>query len=235
MKKLSNNTLLNFYIEKYELNNILNKEIINYIDLFSFINGEFICSKDNNLNYMFFLVDGKVKTYTLHDNGKSLLLRFSKPFSIFGDVELLTNYNVSCNVESLGESKLLGIKMSILQKYACNDTRFLKFIIKNLSNKLYSTSNSVSINLLYPLESRLASYLLSIAYNKENIKDNIEINIHKSTEIAPLLGTSYRHLNRIIAKLVSNEIIYKNKESIIIKDIEKLKELSQGNIYESEY
>lgn len=233
MKRLSNKNILISYIQKYNLDKIFKIDIIKHMELFSFSKGELICIKDSELKHMFFLVEGKVKTYTLHANGKSLLLRFNQPLSIFGDVELLMNYKVLCNVESINESTLIGIEIEKLQKYACDDTIFLKFIIENLSNKLFSLSNSTSINLLYPLESRLASYLLSMIESEENISNCRKGNIPKLTEIAPLLGTSYRHLNRTINELVSKNIIKKIKSKIIIINLEKLEELSQGNIYES--
>jgi CRP-like cAMP-binding protein len=54
----------------------------------------------------------------------------------------------------------------------------------------------------------------------------------KLTELADLLGTSYRHLNRVIKKLSLESIIERKKGVFYIKDIQKLKELAIGNIYE---
>lgn len=233
MKRIHDTKLILSYIQKYELDKIFKSNIIKNMKLISFDNGELICSKDIELKYMFFLVDGKIKTYTLHSDGKSILLRFSQPLSILGDVELLTNYKVLCNVESIKETIFIALDMEKLRKYACEDNTFLKFIIENLSRKLYSSTNATSINLLYSLESRLASYLLSMSGYTNNETDCIEITIPKLTEIAPLLGTSYRHLNRIVKEFSSNNVILKKKSIIVVKNLERLKELSQGNIYEN--
>ncbi|SNV77276.1 cyclic nucleotide-binding domain-containing protein [Clostridium cochlearium] len=232
MKKISDRNIIMEYIQKYQLDKIFKANILEHMELSSFQNGELICSKDNELKHMFFLVEGKIKTYTLHEDGKSILLRFSYPLSILGDVELLTNYKVLCNVESINESIFIAIEMEKLRKYACEDTVFLKFIIDNLSRKLYSSTNATSINLLYSLESRLASYILSMNDYEDNLSEHMEIKIPKLIEIAPLLGTSYRHLNRILNEFINKNIIQKRKSTIIIKNLEKLKELSQGNIYE---
>lgn len=232
MKKIFDRKIIMAYIQKYELDKIFKVNILEHMELFSFGKGELVCSKDNELKHMFFLVEGKIKIYTLHEDGKSILLRFSYPLSILGDVELLTNYKVLCNVESINESIFIAVEMEKLRKYAYDDTIFLKFIIDNLSSKLYSSTNATSINLLYSLESRLASYLLSINDYQDKLAEYIEIKIPKLTEIAPLLGTSYRHLNRIVNKFINKNIIQKRKSTIIIKNIEKLKKLSEGNIYE---
>lgn len=221
-----------WYIQKYELDKIFETSILEHMELMSFNNGELICSKGSELNYMFFLVKGKVKIYTLHDNGRSILLGFNQPLSVMGDVEFLTDYKIYCNVESVNESIFIAIDFQTLRKYACENTSFLKFIIKNLSHKLYRSTNATSINLLHPVESRLASYLLSISNYEENTSDYIEVTIPKLTEVAELLGSSYRHLNRIVNEFITLGVIHKKKSVIICKNIEKLKELSQGNIYE---
>lgn len=232
MRRINNLNMLLSYMEKYNLNSIFEKDMIQYMELFSFSKGELVCSKSSEMNYMYFLVKGKLKVYTLHDNGKSVLLRFNKPLNILGDMEFLTDFKIQCNVESVNESILIGIKTNDLLNHAFNDSKFLRFIIKNLSQKLYAVSNSASINLLYPLESRLASYLLSISFDENNSTNISEIKTSKFTDLATLLGTSYRHLYRIINDFISKGIIEKKGSIIVIKDIDKLKELSDGNMYE---
>lgn len=232
MKRINNLDMLLSYIEKYDLNSIFEKEMIQYMELFSFSKGELVCSKSSEMNYMYFLVKGKLKVYTLHDNGKSILLRFNKPLNILGDLEFLTNYKIQCNVESVNESIIIGIKINNLLKYAYDDSKFLRFVIKNLGQKLYAVSNSASINLLYPLESRFASYLLSISFDENNSTNISEIKTSKFTELATLLGTSYRHLCRVINEFIAKNIIEKRGNTIIIKNIGKLEELSGGNMYE---
>lgn len=232
MQKTFDRKIIMSYIRKYDLEKIFNENIIEKIELISFSKGEVVCSNASELRYMFFLVEGKIKTYTLHDNGKSILLGFSHPLSVLGDVELFTGYNVLCNVESIDNSTFIAIKMEELRTYAYENPIFLKFIIENLSSKLYITTSAASINLLYSFETRLASYLLSMSNYNDKLSDYIEIKIPKLTEIAPLLGTSYRHLNRTIKEFINKDIIQKRNSMVIIKDLEKLKELSEGNIYE---
>ena len=151
MKRLFNSDILLSYVEKYDLNSIFEKDMLKHMELFIFDKGELICTKGNELKYMYFLVSGKLKIYTLHDNGKSILLRFYKPLNVLGDVEFLTDFKIQCNVESLNESILIGLPLNVLHKNADNDAKFLRFITKNLSYKLYTISNATSINLLYPL------------------------------------------------------------------------------------
>jgi CRP/FNR family putative post-exponential-phase nitrogen-starvation transcriptional regulator len=73
---------------------------------------------------------------------------------------------------------------------------------------------------------------MSVAICKDDLLYIEEIRTSKLTEIATLLGTSYRHLNRVIDKLIARKIIRKEKRAIIIENIKALKELSRGNLYE---
>jgi CRP-like cAMP-binding protein len=146
-------------------------------------------------------------------------------------MELLNDYRMQCNVESVEESLLIGIRVEIVRSMAGEDARFLKFIAESLSHKLYTMSNAASINLLNTLESRLASYILSVSDNDNNVY-NYEIKTTKLTELATLLGTSYRHLNRVVNSLASKGIIQRQRGIITIKDPDELRKLSNGYLYE---
>ena len=232
MEVSSNQDLFYGFAKRFKLNEIVNNETIDRMKLYKFHKGEHICSNGDKLDHLYFLVRGKLKIYTTLENGRSILLRFYKPLSIVGDIELLSSYKVKFNVESVGESYLLALSFDDIKKHAYNDPIFLRFIIKHLSHKLYTNSNSNTINILYPVENRLASYLLSISSDENNSFHIEEIKTSNLAEIAELLGTSYRHINRVINKFASENIIIRDKGSFVIKNIDKLKELSCDNFYE---
>jgi CRP-like cAMP-binding protein len=97
---------------------------------------------------------------------------------------------------------------------------------------LYTISNSTSINLLYSLEKRFASYIISISSEETSSKGINEIKTTSMTEMATLLGTRYRHLNRVIRELVDKGIVSKRNGNISVLDYAALKELSGGLLYE---
>lgn len=246
MYKVNDKALLEHYIKQYQIDGVFESDMRQYMSLFCFERNECICKTREEMQYLYFHVKGKLKIYTLMENGKSLLLRFAKPLSVLGDVELLREHRVTCNVDSLNESLLIGIQFDDVIKFAYHDARFLRYIIQSLSYKLYTNSNSTSINLLYPLENRFASYILSI-YGEDVLNNQMtsihapdvrnsnragEIKTSKLTEMATLLGTSYRHLCRIINELVDDKVIRKERDKMIILDYDYLKKLAGDNIYE---
>lgn len=225
MKKLTDSNLLKFYINKYSLHNYLNKNLLNYLEIHTFNKNEFLCALNEKLFYMYFLVDGKYKVTSLLSTGKSLLLCFNTPLSIMGDIELIENPYADCNVQALESCICLALPLDKIKEYGYNDPIFLRFIISSLQKKLRRNSSYMSINVLYPIENRFASYLISSLPSKSS--EEIFVDIDGINNLADLLGSSYRHLNRVIKNLSDKGIISKNKNTIEILNINKLKALAQ--------
>lgn len=222
MKQVINGILFKHYIDKYKLDSYLNDNLLENCQIHVFDKNENICLLNEKLEYMYFLVKGKAKVTTLLSSGQSLLLCFNKPLSIIGDLELLDNPYADCNVLTLESCICLAIPIWTIHKYGYNDANFLRFIISSLEKKLRSNSLYSSINILYPLENRFASYLLSVLPSDSNY-----ISIEGINHISELLGSSYRHLNRVIKSLCDSNIIEKKKNQILILDLRKLKALAK--------
>ena len=226
------NDIINFHLEKHNLYSLFHPEIIQRMGLFQLKKGDILCSNGDRLEHMYFLVKGKLKISTILPNGRSLLLRFNNPLSIIGDIEFTTHYEVNVNVEAVDECLVIGVNLKDINLVLYNNPEFLRFLLLEISRKLYSFSNFTSINLLYPVENRLSSYLVSILNDNSYFIPAEDMKTQKLTEVADLLGTSYRHLNRVVNKLCSESVIERKKDGLYIKDLQKLKELSVGNIYE---
>lgn len=222
---------LNYYISRYNINSIFSIDMVPYMKLFFFNKNEYICKAEEKIEYLFFFVEGRAKVYTSLSNGKSLLLCFYKPFKVIGDVEFLHYSNANSNVQAIEATYCIGISLKDIRQRAMEDPKFLSFMCENLSEKLIRLSKYSSINLLYSLENRLASYILAISSSDEGEKSkgiNLDGNL---TEVSELLGTSYRHLLRTLNKLCLQGVVIKNKDFYEILDIKKLEELA-GDLYE---
>jgi CRP/FNR family transcriptional regulator, putaive post-exponential-phase nitrogen-starvation regulator len=232
MKELIDKETLNKFISKYHLDEIFENSIVKEMKLFQLNSGDIVCRNGDRLDRLFILVEGKLKISISLPNGKSLLLRFNNPMALIGDVEFINNSAVRSNVEAVNKSLLIGISNALLHETQSNNPKFLKFLLKNVSYKLYTFSNSSSINLLFPVENRFASYLVSTLIDDDISFFAHEMQTSKLTEIAELLGTSYRHLNRVVNKFSKDGIIERKKGSLHVKNLAKLKLLANGSIYE---
>lgn len=229
MIKIKDHKKIEEYIKAYEMENLFSYNMKEYMTLYMFSKNEYICREDKHLENMYFLIDGKAKVSKHLENGRSLLISFYTPLTIIGDVEFIGNNVTDCSVQAIDDTYCIGISFSVVRSKLTKDCKFLLKICEYLSDKLTNGSNNSSINLLYPLENRLASYIVAFA----NIDDNkIEKFTFKESysEISELLGTSYRHLNRTLNKFCFEGILKKDNKEYVIEDSDKLLYLA-GDLY----
>lgn len=156
-----------------------------------------------------------------------MLLDFYKELDTLGDLELITNDFASCNVEAIEPCICIGIPLKVLRNIYYNDTNLMNFLCNSLGKKLKRSSKNASINLMYPLENRVASYIISIGTDKNSEIIKFDETL---TVISELLGTSYRHLLRTLNRLCNKNILKKEEDYYIIIDYKNLEELA-ADIY----
>jgi CRP-like cAMP-binding protein len=227
MEKVSNSKELDQYIQKYNMNEIFSKDMKPFMDLLNYKKNEHMMKDSEEINYLLFLVEGKAKVYVTLSNGKSLLLCFYQGFMMLGDLEILNSNHAISNVQVIEETYCIGISFENVRKYLLEDAKFLRYICSSLGRKLIQCSNNSSINLLYSLENRLAGYILTtgeIIHDQGREAIMFDENL---TQIAELLGTSYRHLLRTLNFLCKKGILRKEKQGYYqVINIVELRRLS---------
>ncbi|MCB2288302.1 cyclic nucleotide-binding domain-containing protein [Clostridium sp. CS001] len=223
MRRILSGNLLKHYIVKHNIENIFDKDILKYAQLHFYEKEEYILEAESKLEYYYLLVDGKIKVSYPFENGKSMLLKFYKEFNSVGDLELLKNIPILCDIDAIEDTYLIAIPSDILRKNYLDNLKFLHHLIDSLSEKLYANINNGSYNFVYPLINRLSSYIV------EHITDKNYITLNSSfIEIAQFLGITYRHLNRTFKELESKSIIKCDNKTIYILDEGRLRELSKN-------
>ena len=71
-------------------------------------------------------------------NGKHSIIMMITPFSIVGDMELFEDKKLQMNVITTETSIFLGIRKPDALQYGYDDSRFLRFIIRYMSHKLFT-------------------------------------------------------------------------------------------------
>lgn len=226
MLKINDDKKLKEYMNLYNIKDFFANNMSSYISLYKFEKNEYICIQGEKLEYLYFLVDGRAKVCKHMEDGKTFLVSFYNPLSIIGDMEFVSESMADCTVECMDETYCLGISFNIVRNILIEDSKFLLNICRYMGKKLSSNSTNNSINLLHPLENRLASYIAAFLKGNDNHNNIFEFK-QSYTEIAELLGTSYRHLNRTLNKLCHEGILKKECGYYRIIDMNKLKFLAK--------
>ncbi|OKP94956.1 Crp/Fnr family transcriptional regulator [Paenibacillus sp. P46E] len=232
MKEILDSEQLEGYIAAHSLESIFNEPLKEHLHLYSFEQGEHICSKGDPSQYLYVLVKGKLKIYTTTPEGKTLIISFKTPLELIGDVEYIQHTEWINTVEAVSPVHMLGIEYRWLNRYGKDHPPLLHFLLEIITQKFYRKSNFLSLNLMHPVEVRLACYLLSISYDESDPNFMGQLNTINLTDTANFIGTSYRHLNRVIYKLCLDGLIERNNGHIQVKDKAGLSALASRNIYE---
>ena len=113
---------------------------------------------------------------------------------------------------------VLGIAIEKCKEKLLADAHFLRYLCVFLSNKSTAHSTKYTKHQAYPLENKLAEFIL--------LSSHQDIYKEKHTEISDYFGVSYRHLLHTFAQLSEAGIIEKVKMSYKILDREKLQALA---------
>lgn len=217
MRVIKDQNLIEFYISKNNMNQIFDQQVLATCQLWCFEKNESILKEGNELKHYFYLVEGEIQTSYTFDNGKTMPLKIYKDFQPIGDIELIKNIPILANVEALETSYLIAFPVLIIKKEYESNMKFIKHFSEILSEKIYSVIKNSSHNYVYPVQNRLASFI--VQQSKNNC---VEVKSFKL--VAQALGTTYRHLHRVLKEFEKENLIICNKKIIEIIDREKLNE-----------
>lgn len=223
MEKVNNLELFNFYIRQNKADKFFSEDLINKMELFFFKKGEYICKVSEPVDYLFFLAKGKCSVFNIVENGKSLLICFYNNFEVLCEFEFFNDGISKTNIKVVEDTYCFGISVLKYRDELMKDIKLLKFLCAHLCKKLERSDRNNSINLLYSLENRLASYIL--------LTEKEGCFFSNYTQLAEYLGTSHRHLLRVLHGLCDKGILTKKEDGYHIKNIDLLREIS-GDYYE---
>jgi CRP-like cAMP-binding protein len=189
--------------------------------LFCYKRGEFLCLEGGTLEYLLYIVEGKTKVYTTSNTGKTLLICFYQAGGIVGCIEALSDYPFSATVQAVTDVICIAVAASPNRSQLQNSLPFLQYLNYILATMFDRSSKNAALNLLYPLETRVCSYI-ALAQIDGVFMENL-------TDTSELLGASYRHLIRILDNLCMSGVLEKEgRRRYRIADATTLKEIAEN-------
>ncbi|WP_142827956.1 Crp/Fnr family transcriptional regulator [Planococcus soli] len=220
------NQAINDYLHRYELADLFPEQIRQFMQIVSLSGGERLLSQGDDSEAFYLLVEGKLKISMLSPEGKRLILAFKSPFDLVGDIEYVQHCPLINTVEAVSNTRVIRIPYEVLRKEMGDNAAWLQFLLKIITQKFEMKSSAMNFNLLYPVDVRLASYLLSMTPTQP------KLDATSLVDMADLIGTSYRHLNRVLLQFQKAGWITKKRGKITILDRASLLAQAGQNIYE---
>ncbi|OZS76213.1 hypothetical protein CHI95_03305 [Providencia rettgeri] len=219
MKKITSSEKIEEYFTLYQLDKILSEETIKSAKLLKIGTSEYLISQNDKINFIYFLVAGKLQVERYEINGEHVIFSFENAFSVIGDLELFQNNDSKKNriystIQAITECYLLAFPLQVIQKKELNSPIFLQFICQHLSKKLFNTSQLHSSS-SFSAEYKLRRYLVFAESQYGS-----EFKLENRDSLAAMLGISVRQLNRTLVKLIERKLIELKGKHIKIIDLE---------------
>lgn len=202
--------------EKIELENL--EKFFNNKEKFNYKNGASIYCEGNSSNFVYYLINGKVKTFKNNEYGKEFITSIFKNKSLFGFTSLIKNRPYIENAVTLENSTLLKITKSEFLNIIKRNDRLAISIIDLLVIKLDHLKSQL-IHLAYDSVRKKTAETLYELY-LEGGSDIIEIS---RSNLASLVGIAKETLIRTLTELKEENIIKTNRKAVKIINHKKLK------------
>lgn len=218
MKIIEDTELLNTYLASRPYTDYFCGSVRPHTRLIEYAAGEYILKQDTPPTFLCLMVIGRCSISILLANGKSIILQTLKAPCLIGEMELIRPVS-SFTVQALERCRLLAVPLDQCKYFLLNDPYFLRAVCFDLIGKERTESLKLIHAFGYPLENRLAHFIL------ENCQEN-RFYI-KKVHIAESLGVSYRHVEKVMGDFVRKQYLSKEKLIYTITDECALKALSR--------
>lgn len=219
---------LDHYVRRYRLDGLLSTDLVGALRLVRKEPGELIIRSGDPVTDIIFFVEGRAKAYGIMDNGQSVLASFYTPFDVFGEAELFSSRRYALSVEAISGSSCLLLPVDTTLKAAPRNYRLFMYLCGRLGSKLTDRFAAESINLRYPVESRLASFLLASTDDEGKLPGTDDLG-----ELADFLGASYRQLARVVRRFRDEGILDRSRGLVRVIDRSKLAPLAGDSYLQS--
>jgi len=187
--------------------------------VFSYTRGSTIYSQDNLGKDLFYIINGKVKTYKFNDQGKELITGFYNDGDYFGFTSFSENKTYNENAQSVKQTKLIKLAKSEVLFLINQNPDFSGNFMEVLISSLEAMKEHL-IHMAYDSVRKKTADCLQELLPAENRDPVIEIS---RTDLASLLGIAKETLIRTLKELKEEKIIETSKKFIRILDLNKLK------------
>lgn len=217
MKKLHHSTVLSF-VEEHPIHQLFSFDIIPFLEVHQFKQGEFIFQELSKPDYLYYVIEGRAKIYMTQENGKVTLINFIGEGAFIGELELLQNSFFSKGVQTSTELTCFAIPVQAIHEKVRVDAHFLRLLCAYLSHKASMHSSRFAQGLSFPLENRLAEFIL--------LSSNEGVYKEKHTEVCEFLGVTYRHLLFVLAQFVEDGLLKKDGRKYVIHNEGELSKMA---------
>ncbi len=200
----------------------LHQDIEKYGKVVLFSKGEFLFTPEEMCKKFFFVLDGRVKVSQVRlQDGKEQTFRILAYGDMCDVVSLLDNKVHDKLLYALDEVKIIVFPIEVVKRWMAENPDFNKLLFPYIAKAFRDMEDLVLDLSFYDTHTRLLKLISKNINHENNSKLNL-IHDLPHEEIASLIGTVRKVLNRHIQTLKHDGIIEVHHKNIKLKDTQKL-------------
>ena len=206
------------YMEKNSIAHLFSFPVEEFMEVHEYQRDDWIIQEGMRPDFLFYVLEGKAKIYITHQNGKVSLINFINANDYIGEMELVNDVYYTNGIQASTKTICFALPIHYYRKQLLEDAKFLRELTKFLSVKATLMAAKYSQSLAFPLENRLADFILQTA--DEGVYKE------KHVTVCDYLGISYRHLLHVLTQFCDKGYLQKEGRNYQIKQYHSLYELA---------
>ena len=179
-------------------------------------------------NNIFFLKEGHVKLYRLHEDGREVILDILGPGEIFGELSIVDQGGRKEAAETLDEALVCSMSMKDFEGMVLHNPSLNLQLTKWIGLRLRRFEEKMSDLAFKDVTKRIISFLVRYADDFGKMKGGM-VHISSSLshqEIAYLTASSRQTVTTVLNELKEKGLIDFNRKTLTVHDFDQLRHLS---------
>ncbi|PLR94645.1 transcriptional regulator YeiL [Bacillus sp. T33-2] len=208
-----------YYLDEHSIADLFSLSVDEFIEVREYQRDEWIIHEGMRPDFLFYVIEGKAKIYVTHQNGKVSLINFINAHEYIGEMELLNDVYYTKGIQTSTKTVCFAIPFHHYRGQLLEDVKFLRELTRFLSAKSTNMAAKYTQSLAFPLENRLADFILQTA----------DGNVYKEKHVTvcDFLGVSYRHLLHVLAQFCDKGYLQKEGRHYRIRQPNALQGLAE--------
>lgn len=164
--------------------------------------GEYLLRQGDPPPGLFLLCSGLGRVYTSSANGRDILHAFVGPGEVIGEIEYFAGEPLSCTVEAARRTEAWFLSSGAVGALLAKEPRLAIALATTMARRYHQEVARSSQRIAYPVADN--ALRICLAHMRDQADPRIQLSKH---DLAEYLGTSVRHLNRVLKQLAGRGAI----------------------------
>ncbi len=179
-------------------------------------------SADPEQAHLVLVLDGLVRVFRTSRSGREVTVRHARRGDVLGLPSILARASPGA-AHAVVASKVLMLSARRLCALAQNDSHLAWAVAEEMAGSLFNIQERLVHNVLAPVRSRVARYLLDVAVSS----DVGHVAMARHEDIATAIGTVREVVARVLVEFRREGLAGRGNSGIVLLDMDALREVAQ--------